>query len=231
MNEVKIHFKRVGYSNIALLKSEGIVLVDTGFAGQVIHIENWLDRIGVRLDGIRLIILTHVHHDHTGNLNEVASKSGAPVMVHKNEFENLRKGFIRIPRGQGPYSSFISGVGRIIAPRFASPKPFTAELVNNDEFSLSGFGIDGKVISTPGHTSGSQSVLVGKKLITGDTFLNLSNGIFFPHFADNPEILLETWQKLFNLDIEEIYPGHGKPFRVEKAYPEFEKWKKKFKMA
>jgi hypothetical protein len=29
------------------------------------------------------------------------------------------------------------------------------------------------------------------------------------------------------LGVEEIYPGHGKPFKVEKAVEEFERWKKK----
>ncbi len=38
---------------------------------------------------------------------------------------------------------------------------------------------------------------------------------------------METWQNLFDLGIEEIYPGHGKPIKVEKAVEEFEKWKKK----
>jgi glyoxylase-like metal-dependent hydrolase (beta-lactamase superfamily II) len=40
--------------------------------------------------------------------------------------------------------------------------------------------------------------------------------------------LLETWQKLFDLGIEEIYPGHSPKFNVEKAIKEFEKWKNRF---
>jgi glyoxylase-like metal-dependent hydrolase (beta-lactamase superfamily II) len=57
----------------------------------------------------------------------------------------------------------------------------------------------------------------------------MPNGIIFPHFCDDPKTLLATWQKLFDLGIEEIYPGHGKPFKVEKALVEFERWKKKIK--
>jgi glyoxylase-like metal-dependent hydrolase (beta-lactamase superfamily II) len=40
-------------------------------------------------------------------------------------------------------------------------------------------------------------------------------------------MLLETWQKLFDMGIEEIYPGHGKPLQVEKAMEEFERWRKR----
>ena len=115
----------------------------------------------------------------------------------------------------------------MIIPKFASPKPFIADLINDNEFDLKQFGIDGKVISTPGHTEGSQSVLLGEKLISGDTFINIKKGIIFPHFADNPTTLLKTWRQLFRLGIKEIYPGHGPKFKIEKAFLEYEKWKQK----
>ena len=178
---------------------------------------------------MKLIILTHTHYDHTGNLKSLADFTGAKVLVHKNEFENLKNGFIPIPQGQGKYTRFISKLGSIVYPKYASPKPFVAYLINDNEFDLNTFGIDGKVVSTPGHTAGSQSVIIGKKLISGDTFIHMPNGIIFPHFCDDPKTLLETWQKLFNLGIEEIYPGHGKLIPVKKALEEFERWKKKIK--
>jgi len=68
--------------------------------------------------------------------------------------------------------------------------------------------------------------LIGSKLISGDTFLNLRDGTIFPHFANHPENLLKTWQKLFDSGVEEIYPGHGIKFKLKNAIPEFEKWKR-----
>jgi glyoxylase-like metal-dependent hydrolase (beta-lactamase superfamily II) len=127
----------------------------------------------------------------------------------------------------GFYTRFISGLGRAVLPRFASPKAFEAQIINNNEFDLNPFGIDAKIISTPGHSSGSQSVLVGDTLVAGDTFLNLSNGIIFPHFCNEPATLMKTWEQLFEMKIRTIVPGHGKPFAIEKAVPEYEKWKKK----
>jgi glyoxylase-like metal-dependent hydrolase (beta-lactamase superfamily II) len=129
----------------------------------------------------------------------------------------------------GFYTRFISGLGSIVLPRFASPKAFEAQIINENEYDLNPFGIEAKIISTPGHTNGSQSVLVGDKLIAGDTFLNLSNGIIFPHFCNDPATLLKTWEMLFNSGIKTVVPGHGKPFAIEKAFPEFEKWKKKIR--
>lgn len=216
----------MGYSNsILLVNGSNSIVIDTGVRGYFHHFKTQLKQFNLKPTDIKLIILTHTHYDHTGNLKPLAALTGAKVLVHTNEFENLKKGFIKIPTGQGKYSRLISNLGRVVYPKFASPKPFTADLINENEFDLIPFGIDGKIISTPGHSAGSQSVLLGKTLISGDTFVNIRKGIIFPPFANEPKILLETWQKLFDLGIENIYPGHGKPFKVEKAVEEFERWK------
>ena len=58
----------------------------------------------------------------------------------------------------------------------------------------------------------------------------MKDGTIFPHFANHPKTLLETWQKLFALQIEDIYPGHGPKFKIEKAYPHYERWMKKLEL-
>ncbi len=229
-NNRGIFWTRVGYSNVVLLKtSETAVLVDTGVKGNLAHIIRFLKHKNTEPAELKLIVLTHTHHDHTGNLHELVKLSGAPVLVHQNEFENLKNGFTPIPKGMGFYTRFISGLGSIVVPRFASPKAFEAQLINENEFGLNPFGMDAKIISTPGHTNGSQSVLAGDTLVAGDTFLNLGNGIIFPHFCNDPATLLKTWELLFESGVKTVVPGHGKPFAIEKAKPEFEKWKKKIR--
>ena len=148
-------------------------------------------------------------------------------MVHKNEYENLKKGYTPIPKGTQPFTKFISAAGKIVYPKFASPRPFEADIVNEDEMLLYDFGIEGKVISTPGHTNGSQSVLIGDSLISGDSFVNFRNGKVFPPFANDPATLLETWQRIYNLGVKEIFPAHGDKLKVKDTYEEFEKWKNK----
>lgn len=227
---MEIFWSRVGYSNIVLLKNrEAAVLVDTGVKGNLKHIIHFLKHKNVVATDVKLIVLTHTHHDHTGNLHELAKLTGAPVLVHQNEFENLKNGFTPIPKGMGFYTQFISGLGSIVLPRFASPKAFEAQIINENEFDLNLFGIDAKIISTPGHTNGSQSVLVGETLVAGDAFLNLSNGIIFPHFCNEPATLLKTWEMLFASEIKTVVPGHGKPFAIEKAFQEYEKWRRKIR--
>ena len=227
-SKIKIVSTRIGYSNsILLVNGSNSVIIDTGVKGNINRFKLLLKQYQLKPSDIKLIILTHTHYDHTGNLKALADLTGAKVLVHKNEFENLKNGFTAIPVGQGNFSHFISKLGRAIYPRFASPKPFIADIINENEFDLQDFNIDGKVISTPGHTNGSQSVLLNKTLISGDTFVNMRNGDIFPPFANEPKILLKTWQNIFDLGIENIYPGHGKMFKIEKAVAEFEKWKNK----
>lgn len=228
MTTPKILQKRIGFSNVALIvNGNNSILVDTGVRGGMKKLRVLFREAGISVESVRLIILTHTHYDHTGNLHKLVQMSGAKVLVHKNEFENLKTGFTPIPDGQGKYSKFISHLGKKIYPTYASSKAFTADLVNTDEFDLKEYGIKGKVIFTPGHTNGSQSILLNNQLLAGDTFLNLNNGRIFPPFVNDPRLLLETWEMLFKMNIKFVYPGHGKRFRIEAALPDYECWKKK----
>lgn len=231
MKEPVIEARRIGYSNATLIANgRNSILVDTGVKGHIIKVMNLFKQNGLVPDDIKLIILTHTHYDHTGNLHELVDLTGASVLVHRNEYENLQKGFTPIPKGNRFYPKFISRLGRAVVPNFASPAPFRADIANTGEFDLSAYGIDARVISTPGHSAGSQSVIVGERLIAGDSFFNLRYGTLFPFFADDPKLLLQTWQKIYDLGVKVIYPGHGKHFPVEKSYPAYERWKKKLKV-
>lgn len=231
MAQIRILQKRIGFANVTLLPNgKNSILVDTGVRGSMKKLQILFREAGVAAEDIRLIILTHTHYDHTGNLQKLVKLSGAKVLVHKNEFENLKTGFTPIPDGQGRYSGFITRLGKKVYPGYASPKAFTADLINTDEFDLKEFGIDGKIIATPGHTNGSQSVLINNLLIAGDTFLNLNNGRIFPPFVNEPRLLLETWEKLFQMKIKTVYPGHGKRFNIKEAHSDYERWKKKLEI-
>lgn len=228
MQQLQIIQKRIGYSNSTLIvNGQSSILVDTGVRAKLKKFKILFREAGISPADVRLIVLTHTHYDHTGNLKKLVDYTGAQVLVHKNEYENLKTGFTPIPRGQGRYSGCISELGRKIFPRYASPKPFSAHLINEDTFDLRKFGFEGQIISTPGHTSGSQSVLIGTDLISGDTFLNLKSGRIFPPFANDPKMLLKTWEHLFEMNIQTVYPGHGKRFHIKDALEDYKRWEKK----
>ncbi|MFZ5428728.1 MAG: MBL fold metallo-hydrolase [Bacteroidota bacterium] len=215
---------RIGFTGpVVITTGTDSVLVDTGVRGKMHEFERQFQLHGIDPRTIRLIILTHVHYDHTGNLRELKQLTGAPVVVNKREAEWLRTGLMPIPRGTYFFSRMIVALGDLLMPGYASPVPFEADILTDEYMDLSPYGIRGEIIFTPGHTEGSQSVLVGKNLISGDCFFNIRNSMVFPPFANDIRQLLKSWEKVFAMGVETIYPGHGPILKVEDAQNVFAK--------
>jgi len=98
---------------------------------------------------------------------------------------------------------------------------FTPDYTVNQIFSLKEFGFDIDLISTPGHSSGSISIIVNNEIaLVGDTMIGIFKSSIFPPFADNPEELIKSWEKLLLTDCRLFLPGHGgeiKKNRVERC--------------
>jgi glyoxylase-like metal-dependent hydrolase (beta-lactamase superfamily II) len=71
----------VGRVNCYLLSGEPLTLVDTGpnSGTSLDHLERALNEVGVRVENLQLIVLTHQHMDHGGLLEILARRSGAQV--------------------------------------------------------------------------------------------------------------------------------------------------------
>ena len=71
----------VGRINCYLLSGEPLTLVDTGpnSGTSLDHLERGLAELGVRVEDLELIVLTHQHMDHEGLLEILARRSGAQV--------------------------------------------------------------------------------------------------------------------------------------------------------
>lgn len=215
MNNSIIRVK-MGKSNAYLIKGkDGFILVDSGIKNKISKVTKTLEKVNRQLSDINLIIVTHVHYDHVGSLKEIRDKSGASVLVHKKEEELLAKGDSGFPKGTIFFSRIISK----LANRFTQGnfEPVTADIIIEDTFDLSNFGVNGKVVHTPGHSQGSISVIINEQdCICGDTFFNFLPGSIYPPFADNEEVLAESWNKLSEYNCQRYYPGHGRKFDTGK---------------
>ena len=71
----------IGRINCYLLAGEPLTLVDTGpnSGTSLDYLERGLAEIGVRIEDLELIVLTHQHMDHEGLLEILARRSGAQV--------------------------------------------------------------------------------------------------------------------------------------------------------
>jgi len=64
-------------NNYIIKLSKGYLLIDTGYPGQFENFKKRLRRHNIDIKEISYILLTHVHNDHAGFLNEVLNNSDA----------------------------------------------------------------------------------------------------------------------------------------------------------
>jgi len=204
--------------NVYLIKiGREYILVDAGFKSSIRKIGKKLKSLRAKFSDIKLIIITHAHYDHVRGLYSVKSKSGAPVLIHKYEKENLEKGITKIPHGTKWFTKIISIFGRKFIKQFGKFQPVKPDIVFEDYFDLNDYGLNGKVIHTPGHSKGSLCVIVDNKYcVGGDTFFNVFGSSVYPLFANIPELILRTWEKLEKQNCKKFYPGHGRTFTYDK---------------
>jgi len=205
-------------SNSFLIRnSTNCMLIDTGIPGQISCFLNVFDQYKINPTDLELIIITHTHNDHCGNVAELKTLTGAKIMVHAVEAENLEKGFTPFPLGTSFLPKLISKLANRSRGSKQQYNPVTPDITIKDEFDLEEFGFEGYVLPTPGHTNGSLCVILKNEVaFVGDTMFNIVPGTVFPPFADNPDILKRSWYKLLESGVSLFYPGHGKAFDLKK---------------
>jgi N-acyl homoserine lactone hydrolase len=122
------------------------VLIDTGCAAdylnsigfpseQVSTQEEELAKVGLTVDDIDMVVLTHLHSDHA---RDVAKFRNATLVVQKSELE------------------FAANPHPIQAGWFVELPQDRLQVVDGDQEILEGI----RVVHTPGHTPGGQSILI-----------------------------------------------------------------------
>jgi glyoxylase-like metal-dependent hydrolase (beta-lactamase superfamily II) len=207
----------LGMINAFLLQTnKGAVLVDTGMMGTEERVAQQLKKRGLGWDDLKLIIVTHGHVDHAGNAAKLRALSGAPVVIHQAEAKYCA--------GEAKMKLCPTGwIGRYLYRRGLPMEPytyFTPDIImhDHDELDLRPYGLDGRVIFTPGHTPGSISVL----LDDGQAFVSdlLASGYALggllpvdrpqrPPFEEEPLQVAKALEQLLALGIQHFHVGHG----------------------
>lgn len=221
----------MGHSNSYLIVSAGMgVLVDAGCPGKIKNIQTALEHNNLMFQDIVLVILTHTHYDHAGCLAEIKKQSGAKVLVHASEKGCLEKGITPFPRGTMWFSKMIPEIGNSLMVFKSKYQPVNPDVVVRNEYDLGKYIPGAKVISTPGHTAGSISLVIGNEAaFVGDTLFSVMPWSVFPLFANDIPELLKSWQRLIDADCRTYFPGHGKPIPFQKLKVSYEKRTKRSK--
>lgn len=223
-----------------LIKAEDeYILIDTGYEEDLEIFHQQINMIGISVNQISHIILTHHHDDHCGLIHPILKENPSIQIVMSHLCCNLiTKGENDQTHGGGLINKRIAFLMRYkqfyislkTRKKVSQEKnlKFTpyykreCDIITNGETNLRDIGIplDGKIIETPGHTIDSITIL----LDTGDAFVGdaaadmlsfagTKNCVIFICNLDN---YYKSWQKLINLGAKAIYPAHGKPFLVDK---------------
>ncbi len=186
-------------NNYLLTDSDEAVLIDCSEVKSEILQE---------LEGKKLkyILLTHGHFDHVLGVNGMREKTGAKVLVNKNDIP-------RMEESANIMQTF--GVQDVETP--------IADDYLNDGDVITFGNTKIKVIATPGHTEGCLCYLVDDKLFSGDTLFKDSVGRCDLPGGNFQKLSDSVKNKLFNMDENiVVYPGHGPETTIgyEKKYNE-----------
>ena len=183
------------FANTFFLVDQRLILVDTGVPDAAPIILAYLKKVRMKPSDLGTIFITHTHPDHVGGLAAIQRETPAKVAAHRIE------------------ADFISKKKTYTGPPGAARQTHPGTPV--DILLEDGKVQDGlRVIFTPGHTTGSISLLDATRslLIAGDAVNNESRlGPMDDRYNVDPKQHRESIKKLAGFDFENLVMGHGAP--------------------
>ena len=213
---------RIGNDVVAvhlIVTDEGITLVDAGLPGHHADLRRELAAIGRPLSDVRGIVLTHGDSDHMGFAERLRRELGIPVFVGAGDAERAKgekppatpKNRMRV----GPVLGFLAYTLRKGGLRIP-PRQEVRPVSDGDVLDLPGRP---QIIGLPGHSPGSIGVLVPavRAVFVGDelTTRHVLTGSTGPQpapFTDDQAVSAASLDRLKDLDVDWVVPGHGAPW-------------------
>jgi glyoxylase-like metal-dependent hydrolase (beta-lactamase superfamily II) len=210
---------QLGFDQCYVLKSEGVIAVDAGAPNKGKNFLRGLERASINPQEVQLIVITHGHWDHVGSAGELKEITGAKLAMHRREVNWLEQSITPLPPGVTLWGRVFISLHKKFMPLISIPPAKVDVALGDEGLSLSDYGIPGRVLHTPGHSSGSVSVLLDTgEAFVGDLAMNrfplrFSPGL--PIFSEDQAAVVESWRSLLDQGATTVYPAHGKPFPAE----------------
>jgi glyoxylase-like metal-dependent hydrolase (beta-lactamase superfamily II) len=211
----------------ALAAGDGIVLVDSGMhePGSWANLERALDQVGLRVELVRLVVITHAHTDHCGQAPAIADRAGCEVWIHPNH-AHYTAGADDPEQAMARRAEVARQSGVPEAPlRRWLERHRTQGTGQAGELSMDRELVDGvtvatdigefRVVETPGHAPSHVCLHLAEQrlLISGDHLLGRVS-LYFDHgFTPDPVgEFLASLDRIEALDTRLALSGHGRPF-------------------
>lgn len=214
-----------GRSNSYLLLSDNVaVLVDTGKESSYQKLVKNIEGLDFTQKSQRVLVLSHSHFDHCQNACELACSFGFKIFVGSAEDSCVRQGYTPLPQGTGFFTRFLVSVGNRYLSSGFGYKPFAPDFLVNDEVVLFESNPSIRLLTTPGHSPGSISIVVDDEIaLVGDTLFGVFPNTVFPPYTDDPLLLVNSWTKLLHTNCKIFLPGHGRPISRSLLLSEYQK--------
>lgn len=199
-----------GLSTYLITSPQGHILINPSFERTVPLIRASVEKLGFRLNDIKVLLSSHAHDDHTGGMAALKEITGAKVYVMRGDAETVRSGG---RRGQYLYKSEWK------------PCNVDKELKDGEEVVVGTARVRAHL--TPGHTRGNttwtmQTTDEGRRLnavIIGSP--NVNPGYQLVQNADYPEIAADfarTFRVLKALECDLFLGAHGLYYGLPEKY-------------
>lgn len=211
----------------AIAAGDGIVLVDCGIhePGSLAHLERALAMVNLRLESVRLLVVTHAHSDHYGQAATVVAHTGCGLWMHPNHGHMSRatqdpelwlEQRLEIARQSGVPADVLR---RYLGRRRESGTGVAGWVEPNRELvdgvivptDLGGW----EVVETPGHAPSHVCLFQRERrlLISGDHLLGRVSLYFDYGYTPDPAgEFLQSLERVEDLDARLCMPGHGRTF-------------------
>jgi len=215
-----------GVNAYLIVSTDGLTLIDTGYAKSAERIAHALGALGYTLADLAQIVVTHAHADHAGGLAELQTRTSASVWMHLLDIPLVESGVAMRPSTQSTPGLINRIIYRLTIAR--APKTLTPATIDHavDDGAILPFAGGLRVIHTPGHSAGQIALLWpahGGVLLAADAAINVVGLALFPAY----ENLLQGQESLSRLAAHEFAVacfGHGRPITSAAAHRFRRKW-------
>jgi glyoxylase-like metal-dependent hydrolase (beta-lactamase superfamily II) len=197
--------------------SAGLVLVDTGVETDAAFLRWQMATLGLDWKRVQVILLTHIHGDHSGGAEYLRAATGAKVYAGRADAALLAAG--------GPRDAFASTFN--LPEAAVHPTTVDIELKGTETFTVGDVRV--QTLATPGHTPGSVCYLMERGglrvLFSGDVIMKLAGeanshsrlarplGTYVtylpPRYRGDARDFLATLRQLRALPVPDlVLPGH-----------------------
>lgn len=210
-----VYKKNFYYFNLYVIKgNKGDILIDTGFICMRKRVKRWLDKFN-----IKLIILTHVHVDHSWNVKYIKDLYNCKVAIGILDKDNIDNKNIN-PIAKKKQFKIWTKLMKWGMKKFI-PQEYKVDYYLRDNQLINRYGIKLKIISLKGHTTGSIGIKYKDYLFIGDALVNRGTKVSIAYQNQHPEDAYISVEKILKENPNIIFVGHDKEISKNKFLHSF----------